>query len=63
MASLDKISASNNEFTSVREDIFINVLRHFDEWTDMVLLRTDELLRSYGFARQSAAEQDKRRAA
>ena len=62
MASLEKQFAYR-EFTPVQADILVNVVRRLDQWTDMVVERTDELLHSYGFSGSGGAEAARKKAA
>ena len=50
-------------FTSIQTDILVNAVRRLDQWTDMVVERTDELLHSYGFVRSSDVETIRTKAA
>ncbi|HEY6972609.1 MAG TPA: hypothetical protein VJA94_25590 [Candidatus Angelobacter sp.] len=46
-------------FTPIQADILVNVVRRLDQWTDMVVERTDELLQSYGFTAACKSEAKK----
>ena len=58
MASFENPVADHG-FTPVQVDILVNVVRRLDQWTDMVVERTDELLHSYGFTTACGSEAKK----